>query len=163
MQRVLSTTNGLSDSLIKPLSWKLAKNVVIRGEHKLANKWSLTLYRVIKQVRDLHGYVTAPCESDGPERVLHRDLLLPCGFLPPTAGELQTEPKRPARKAGGSRYNSVTDNNTSGDEECEENQFECEGQNYVIDYCYPAVNMSTTEEDGEMDGLQQSVETTAST
>uniref|UniRef100_A0A3B3TDH6 Gypsy retrotransposon integrase-like protein 1 n=1 Tax=Paramormyrops kingsleyae TaxID=1676925 RepID=A0A3B3TDH6_9TELE len=62
----------------------LVRNVGVRGKHKLANKWSQTIYRVVKQVKDLPVYVVVPCTTDGPERVLHRDLLLPCGFLSPS-------------------------------------------------------------------------------
>ena len=143
----------------------LVRNVGIRGKHKLANRWSQTVYKVIKQVRDLPVYVIAPCDSDGPERVLHRDLLLPCGFLPSTAVESQPESKRPARKAGVSRFNRATDNNNYGDEECEENHIESESDDidYYYPYFIPVVDRSTTEEDGEVDDLPQSNEATAST
>ncbi|CAI5689657.1 unnamed protein product [Oreochromis niloticus] len=59
----------------------LVKNVGIRGKHKLADRWSQTVYKVVKQINDSPVYVVAPLMSDGPERTLHRDLLLPCGFL----------------------------------------------------------------------------------
>lgn len=59
----------------------LVKNVSLRGKHKIADRWSSTVYRVIKHIGNSPVYVVAPLNSDGPERTLHRDLLLPCGFL----------------------------------------------------------------------------------
>nr|XP_055059066.1 uncharacterized protein LOC129442817 [Misgurnus anguillicaudatus]XP_055059067.1 uncharacterized protein LOC129442817 [Misgurnus anguillicaudatus] len=59
----------------------LVKNVGIRGKHKLADKWSNTVYQVVKQINDSPVYVVKPFSANGPERTLHRDLLLPCGFL----------------------------------------------------------------------------------
>jgi len=38
----------------------------------------------VKHINDSPVYVVAPVHSDGPERTLHRDLLLPCGFLAPS-------------------------------------------------------------------------------
>lgn len=63
------------------------RNVGIRGKHKIANRWSETIYTVVKQIKDSPVYVV-PETGDGSERVLNRDLLLPCGFLPPTVGEV---------------------------------------------------------------------------
>lgn len=62
----------------------LVKNVGIRGKHKIADKWSQTVYKVVKHIDDSPVYVVAPLTSEGPERTLHRDLLLPCGFLAPS-------------------------------------------------------------------------------
>ncbi len=46
-------------------------------------------------------YVIRPENGDGPERILHRDLLLPCGFLPASPSEddevatvAETRPRR---------------------------------------------------------------------
>lgn len=62
----------------------LVKNVGIRGKHKIADRWSKTIYQVVKQITESPVYVVKPLTTDGPERTLHRDLLLPCGFLTPT-------------------------------------------------------------------------------
>lgn len=59
----------------------MVRNVGICGKHKIANRWSWTVYKVIKQVRDLHVYVIVPCDSDGPERALHRDLCPVVSYL----------------------------------------------------------------------------------
>lgn len=60
----------------------LVRNVRLRGKHKLADKWESEVYVVVKRAADLPVYTVRPENKDGPLRVLHRDLLLPCGFLP---------------------------------------------------------------------------------
>lgn len=59
----------------------LVRNVRIRGKHKLADKWEPTIHKVVERVGDLPVYKVRPQGKDVPVRVLHRDLLLPCGFL----------------------------------------------------------------------------------
>ncbi len=54
----------------------LVRNVQLRGKHKLADKWESEVYVVVKRAGDLPVYTVRPL------RTLHRDLLLPCGFLP---------------------------------------------------------------------------------
>ncbi|XP_073792914.1 retrovirus-related Pol polyprotein from transposon opus [Danio rerio] len=75
----------------------LIKNVNIRRKHKIADRWESTVYVVVKQPNaDIPVYVVRPENGDGSERILHRDLLLPCGFLPvsPTvADEILTVPE----------------------------------------------------------------------
>lgn len=61
----------------------LVKNVNIRRKHKIADRWESTVYVVVKQPnQEIAVYVVRPENGDGSERILHRDLLLPCGFLP---------------------------------------------------------------------------------
>lgn len=63
----------------------LVKNVGIRAKHKIADRWSKTIYQVVDvQIADSPVYVIKSLTNEGPERTLHRDLLLPCGFLTPT-------------------------------------------------------------------------------
>ncbi|XP_030602796.1 uncharacterized protein LOC115792414 [Archocentrus centrarchus] len=132
------------------------RNVGIRGKHKIANKWSETIYKVVKQVRDLPVYVVAPCDSDGPERVLHRDLLLPCGFLPPTVveqGPSQTRAKcgskgsEPDSPAKGSRSDRNDDENTVLSESDDEED--------GVEYYYPRFTATSarnaTGNEGDMD------------
>ncbi|XP_076854679.1 uncharacterized protein LOC143509733 [Brachyhypopomus gauderio] len=73
----------------------LARNVGLRGKHKIADRWSETIYNVVKQIPDSPVYVVVPENTDGPERVLHRDLLLPCGFLPSEYGEVHPVNSKP--------------------------------------------------------------------
>lgn len=60
-------------------------------------------------------------------------------------------------------HSFVAENNISGDEECEENQFENESGKYNHYYTHAVDRSATKEEDGEMDDLLQSYEVTAST
>lgn len=76
-KRVTPSTLGIGDRV-------LVKNVRIRGKHKLADKWESTVHVVVKRAGDLPVYTVKPETGEGPWRTLHRDLLLPCGFLPTT-------------------------------------------------------------------------------
>lgn len=76
----------------------LVKNVGIRGKHKIADKWSQTVYKVVKHIGDSPVYVVARLTSEGPERTLHRDLLLPCGFLAPSESAEVKEVSQKNRK-----------------------------------------------------------------
>ncbi|KAK7933739.1 hypothetical protein WMY93_004635 [Mugilogobius chulae] len=61
----------------------LVRNVRLRGKHKLEDKWEKDIYVVVKRAGDLPVYTVRPeTDSSGRTRTLHRDLLLPCGFLP---------------------------------------------------------------------------------
>jgi len=70
-------------SLLEPGDRVLVRNVKLRGKHKLADKWETDIYVVVKRAGDLPVYTVKPENRQGPIRTLHRDLLLPCGFLPP--------------------------------------------------------------------------------
>lgn len=59
----------------------LVRNVRIRGKHKLADKWEPSIHIVVERVGDLPVYKVCSQDKNAPARVLHRDLLLPCGFL----------------------------------------------------------------------------------
>lgn len=65
----------------------LVRNVRIRGKHKLADKWESTVHVVVRKAGDLPVYTVKPETGKGPWRTLHRDLLLPCGFLHVTPEE----------------------------------------------------------------------------
>lgn len=48
---------------------------------------------VVKQPNaEIPVYVVQPENGEGPECVLHRDLLLPCGFLPTSPDETEKAP-----------------------------------------------------------------------
>lgn len=74
----------------------LVQNVNIRGKHKLADRWEREIYVVEKRMGDGPVYVVKPEKGGGPLRTLHRDLLLPCGFLPVTDGR-EVEQKGPSK------------------------------------------------------------------
>lgn len=72
--------------------------VCLRGKHKLADNWESDIHVVVSQAGDLPVYTIRPENKDGPLQTVHRDLLLPCGFLPPIQGKpLSPEPARKSR------------------------------------------------------------------
>nr|XP_008283279.1 PREDICTED: uncharacterized protein LOC103359624 [Stegastes partitus] len=86
------------DSTLERGDRVLVRNVRIRGKHKLADKWESDVYVVVRQPSGLPVYVVRPETKDGPLRTLHRDLLLPCGFLPATPIEAETSAKEKPRR-----------------------------------------------------------------
>lgn len=58
----------------------LVANKGSRGKPKLADKWEPDVYTVVDSKPSLHIYKVE--DSDGNQRVLHRNLLLPVNFLP---------------------------------------------------------------------------------
>uniref|UniRef100_A0AAX7TV04 Integrase catalytic domain-containing protein n=1 Tax=Astatotilapia calliptera TaxID=8154 RepID=A0AAX7TV04_ASTCA len=82
----------------------LVRNMSIRGKHKISDRWEQKVHVVVKRINDGPVYVVEPELGDGPKRTLHRDLLLPCGFLPveEMAGSRSHGPskgKKPRNKA----------------------------------------------------------------
>uniref|UniRef100_A0A3P9J6T5 Integrase catalytic domain-containing protein n=1 Tax=Oryzias latipes TaxID=8090 RepID=A0A3P9J6T5_ORYLA len=67
---------------LEPGDRVLVRNVRLRGKHKLEDKWEQEVYVVVKRAGNLPVYTIRPETRVGPTRTLHRDLLLPCGFLP---------------------------------------------------------------------------------
>lgn len=80
----------------------LVRNVRLRGKHKIADKWEPDVYVVLRKSSGIPVYTVCPEGKDGPVRTLHRDLLLPCGFLPNTEFEeavQHKEHRRPRTRA----------------------------------------------------------------
>lgn len=87
----------------------------------MADKWESDVHVVVKRAGDLPVYTVKPEGRDGPLRTLHRDLLLPCGFLP-VAESLQSpkQTSRPrtrsqSRMAVTAKYGEAEDNSESED------------------------------------------------
>ncbi len=83
------------------------RNVRIRGKHKLADKWEPSIHVVVERVGDLPVYKVCSQDKNAPVRVLHRDLLLPCGFLntseesvPDSDSGKSSKPKSHSQKRG---------------------------------------------------------------
>ncbi|CAL9706631.1 unnamed protein product [Knipowitschia caucasica] len=130
----------------------LVKNVGLRGKHKISDRWSQTVYKVIRQVKGLPVYVIAPFDSDGPERVLHRDLLLPCGFIP--VAEEQIQDTIPERTRKSKKRLEIRTN--TAHEDMENEMSEDEDVEY---YFYPPVENVENNSDngnGQMDNDTQS-------
>lgn len=45
----------------------MVQNVGIRGKHKIADRWSETIYTVVKRIEDSPVYAVVPKHTDGPE------------------------------------------------------------------------------------------------
>lgn len=73
----------------------MVRNVRLHGKYKLADKWEANAYVVVKHAGDLPVYTVRP--EEGPTHALHRDLLVPCSFLPMAREEEPLQPK-PVRR-----------------------------------------------------------------
>ncbi|RXN02811.1 Retrovirus-related Pol polyprotein from transposon 412 [Labeo rohita] len=101
---------------LEPGDRVLVRNVRIRGKHKISDKWEHTVHVVVRRAGTLPVYTVRPETGDGPLRTLHRDLLLPCGYLPV---EENTEPvqKSVPRRPGTHATPAVEEENSSEEED----------------------------------------------
>lgn len=95
-------------SELEPGDRVLVRNVRLRGKHKLADKWEADIHVVVKRAGDLPVYTVKPESKQGPSRTLHRDLLLPCSFLPVATADT-SEPQQVHRPK--TRQTVVTESN----------------------------------------------------
>ncbi|KAI7804787.1 hypothetical protein IRJ41_020325 [Triplophysa rosa] len=94
-KRVVASVLDIGDRI-------LVRNVRLRGKHKIADKWEPDVYVVLRKNSGFPVYTVRPEGKESPVRTLHRDLLLPCGFLPNTEHEDVVQPKdrhRPRTRA----------------------------------------------------------------
>ncbi|GAA6107147.1 uncharacterized protein LOC121883953 [Tachysurus ichikawai] len=95
----------------------LVRNVRIRGKHKISDKWESIVHVVVRRAGTLPVYTVKPENQDGPSRTLHRDLLLPCGYLPT---EVNKGPdQQPIRRRPATHANPTVDENQFLDNEDE--------------------------------------------
>lgn len=118
------------DSTLEAGDRVLVRNVRIRGKHKLADKWESGVHVVVRRASDLPVYTVRPDSKDGPLRTLHRDLLLPCGFLP------VVEPEGPAPKRGIRRPQTRQNPGIEDDEEPEDMRDPSDSEEGCV-YYYP--------------------------
>ena len=104
------------------------RNVQIRGKHKLADKWEPNMHIVVKRAGDLPVYTVKPEGKDGPRCTLHRDLLLPCGFLP--VAEPEQPPKQTINRPRTRRLSRME---VTAESEVADDNSESEDNDY---YCY---------------------------
>lgn len=102
----------------------LVRNVRLRGKHKLANRWDPVVHVVVKRAGELPVYTVKPEKQDGPQRTLHRDLLLPCGFLSPIDDEPDVAKPSKRRVTRQSLHEE--------DEECPENYQSSDENDHVL-------------------------------
>lgn len=68
------------------------------GGNKLANRWEDDVYLVLRKAGKLPVYTVKPEAKERPVRTLHRDLLLPCSFIPITESTENSSRKPNARR-----------------------------------------------------------------
>ncbi|KAK9952929.1 hypothetical protein ABG768_016957 [Culter alburnus] len=102
----------------------LVRNVRVRGKHKLADRWDPMVHIVVSRAGELPVYTVKPERQEGPLRTLHRDLLLPCGFLPPLMEE-ETDVTKPQKKR------VTRQNRDEAPDECQENYQSSDEDDYV--------------------------------
>lgn len=133
----------------------LVRNVRIRGKHKISDKWESTVHVVLRRAGILPVYTVKPENQDGPLRTLHRDLLLPCGYLP---AEVNKEPdQQPVRCRPATRVNPTVDENYFSEDEDE----------IIPVYCFreppnaqfPIVHDSLVQPDSTMSSVQDTQHT----
>ncbi|KAL6465913.1 hypothetical protein MHYP_G00260460 [Metynnis hypsauchen] len=104
----------------------LVRNMTPRGgTGKLRNHWEERIHKVVRQVtKDVPVYQVVPEQGKGREsRILHRNLLLPCDYLPL---EIQLKIANPRRKRGAQ----------AGTEDKGETQVDAESDEDNYGYCY---------------------------
>lgn len=78
----------------------LVRNLRLRNKHKLADRLESAVYIVQRRAGDLPVYTVCPDGQVGSPHTLHRDLLLPCGFLSGSEEEIE-RPKSVCRPRTG--------------------------------------------------------------
>lgn len=110
----------------------LVRNLRFRSKHKLADRWESTIYVVQKKAGEMPVYTVCPEGRDGPLRTLHRDLLLPCGFLPDDEEE-PVKPKQPSKPK--TRQTLIRP---------EQNILDSDEEDHYGAYFYPTITRTTT-------------------
>lgn len=77
------------------------RNVRLWGKRQISDKWEATVHIIVGRAGTLPVYTVKPDSKEGPLRTLHRDLLLPCGYLPTVDGHPVPRPskRRPSTRA----------------------------------------------------------------
>lgn len=122
-KHVVSSTLEIGDRV-------LVKNVRLKGKHKLADKWEPDVYVITKKAVDLPVYTVKPEQKDGPLRTLHRDLLLPCGFL--SASTTDEHVERKVNRKPRTRARCAVE-----PEESESTSEDSESDHYPVDHYSP--------------------------
>ncbi|CAB3995510.1 Retrovirus-related Pol poly from transposon 412 [Paramuricea clavata] len=102
---------GARYSTLKPGDRVLVRNLSERGgPGKLRSHWEKDIHIVVNCTPDSPVYEVKPEAKDGRKRLLHRNLLLPCDFLPLTP-ELpeKTIPKSVEKKVERLKYSFLVD------------------------------------------------------
>ncbi|XP_068115048.1 uncharacterized protein [Hyperolius riggenbachi] len=108
----------IRSSVLCPGDRVLVKNLTPRGgTGKLRSHWEENIHVVIRQVgKDLPVYEIKPEQGRGRSRIMHRNLLLPCDYLP-----LEVQPKPPVKQK--ERKKELDHKDTNQEEEDEEEEY----------------------------------------
>ncbi|XP_030594321.1 uncharacterized protein LOC115786334 [Archocentrus centrarchus] len=71
----------------------LLRNLGLKGKHKLQDRWRSTPYVVVKKLPNLPVYQVKPEQGSGVIKTLHRDHLLPIGYLVRMPHSVENEKK----------------------------------------------------------------------
>jgi transposase InsO family protein len=97
-------------TVLEPGDRVLVRNLTERGgPGKLRSYWENQIYQVVEQKGELPIFVVKPeGGAKGRSRVLHRNLLLPCDFLPPDApGDVHPVAQQQQRKRNHERQDNT--------------------------------------------------------
>lgn len=122
----------VNSSVLYPGDRVLIRNLTPRGgPGKLRNHWEEHIHVVMRQIgEDIPVYEVKPEQGRGRSRILHRNLLMPCDFLP-----LDTQQKITIKKK---KTNTVTDISQEGEDDEDECAYD---YTPVIQYQEPTQDM----------------------
>ncbi|VDI67417.1 Hypothetical predicted protein [Mytilus galloprovincialis] len=118
-------------AILQPGDRVLVRRVAFDGKHKIADKWEEDPYLVVSQPNnDIPVYVVQRENGEGKKRTLHRNLLLPIGFLP-SDEEKRKDPapvarrkvRQPTRKEPTKSESIEQIDETESDEESEQDYY----------------------------------------
>ncbi|RVE74756.1 hypothetical protein OJAV_G00024780 [Oryzias javanicus] len=104
----------------------LLRNFGVTGKHKLKCKWRPSPYIVVEKLPNLPVYRIKPERGMGAEKTIHRNHLLPIGYLvrlPDDQSEDATQP-RPVTRAQRLRVNEPTHTNNHDEDMSSESEYE---------------------------------------
>lgn len=132
----------------------LVRNVRLRGKHKLSDKWEQDIYVVVKRAGELPVYTVKPENKDGPLRTLHRDLLLPCNFLPAEDVELSESihDAKPRTRQQNQNLDDLIDLPASDDyiEDVGSVTFNPSVSRFTVERCFRALDALPASDDAEI-------------
>ena len=92
-------SNWVKGSELQPGDRVLVRLVGLKVKHKLADRWDTNPYIVIEKYDNLPVYVVERENNNNHTRkTLHRNLLMPVGYLNPTAPPSQPTPTQSTRQ-----------------------------------------------------------------
>lgn len=133
----------------------LVRNRGITGKHKLQDRWNSLPYIVIAKLPNLPVYRVKPERGTGIVKTIHRDHLLPIGYLVrmTAQSERTAQPKKPMTSAQRARCDNVNRTHNSGqvNQDDETSESEEKGIYYLPLLALGARTASQSNETEQMD------------